>query len=150
MMAGFSHTSPIVFRVAFAGERKQGKSEAGTVRKSFRSRSGWSVAREELPVIPSGTSRFDECVGDNALSEVYFQLLMTDQGMPLARSGSLSFSPQLRVLRLSLPEGGKIGAAATHNVALVQTKMPVDPNAPHLGYVTGYVCPVIGQVHLKG
>ena len=27
----------------------------------------------------------------------------------LARSGSLSFSPQLRVLRLSLPEDGKIG-----------------------------------------
>jgi hypothetical protein len=103
-----------------------------------------------LPDIPSGTSHVDERLGDNALSEVYFQLLMTDQGMPLARSGSLSFSPQLRVLRLSLPEGGKIGAAATHNVALVQTKMPVDPNAPHLGYVTGYVCPVIGQVHLKG
>src|ERR1039458_2949327 len=33
MLAGFSHTSPIILRVAFGEERKQGESEAGTVRK---------------------------------------------------------------------------------------------------------------------
>lgn len=33
-----------------------------------------------------------------------------------------------------------------HNVALVESKLPIDQNAPHLGYVTGYVCPVSGQV----
>lgn len=33
MLAGFSHTSPIDLRVAFGEERKQGESEAATVRK---------------------------------------------------------------------------------------------------------------------
>jgi hypothetical protein len=33
-----------------------------------------------------------------------------------------------------------------HNVALVQRRFPIDGNAPQLGYITGYVCPVSGQV----
>jgi hypothetical protein len=33
-----------------------------------------------------------------------------------------------------------------HNVALVESKLPIDANAPHLGHVTGYVCPVSRQV----
>jgi len=33
-----------------------------------------------------------------------------------------------------------------HDVALVQSTLPIDPNAPHLGQVTGFVCPVSGQL----
>ena len=33
-----------------------------------------------------------------------------------------------------------------HNVALVQTQLPIDRYAPSLGHITGYVCPVTGQV----
>jgi hypothetical protein len=57
----------------------------------------------------SNWTRLEARIDDNALNEVYVQLLMTDPGMSLARSGSLPFSLQLRVLRLSLPKDGKIG-----------------------------------------
>lgn len=33
-----------------------------------------------------------------------------------------------------------------HNVALVQRDLPIDWNAPRLGELTAYVCPVSGQV----
>jgi hypothetical protein len=33
-----------------------------------------------------------------------------------------------------------------HNVALVQSQLPIDRYAPHLGHITSYVCPVSGQV----
>jgi hypothetical protein len=33
-----------------------------------------------------------------------------------------------------------------HNVALVQRNLPIDWNAPRLGQVTGYLCPMSGQV----
>jgi hypothetical protein len=33
-----------------------------------------------------------------------------------------------------------------HNVVLVESKLPIDPNAPHLGHITGYVCPVSGHL----
>jgi hypothetical protein len=33
-----------------------------------------------------------------------------------------------------------------HNVALVETELPIDPYAPHLGHITGYVCPESGQL----
>jgi hypothetical protein len=29
---------------------------------------------------------------------------------------------------------------------LVLTDLPIDPNAPHLGHITCYVCPVSGQL----
>jgi hypothetical protein len=33
-----------------------------------------------------------------------------------------------------------------HNVKLVLSDLPIDPNAPHLGHITGYVCPVSRQL----
>jgi hypothetical protein len=33
-----------------------------------------------------------------------------------------------------------------HNVALVESKLPIDPLAPDLGYVTVRICPESGQV----
>jgi hypothetical protein len=33
-----------------------------------------------------------------------------------------------------------------HNVALVETQLPIDLNAPYLGSITSYVCPVSRQV----
>jgi hypothetical protein len=33
-----------------------------------------------------------------------------------------------------------------HNAILVESQLPVDPYAPHLGHATGYVCPVSGQM----
>jgi hypothetical protein len=33
-----------------------------------------------------------------------------------------------------------------HNVTLVQHKFPIDPNAPHLGSITGYMCQRSGQL----
>ena len=33
-----------------------------------------------------------------------------------------------------------------HNVALVEDRLPIDPYAPHLGHITGYVCPVSGRL----
>jgi hypothetical protein len=33
-----------------------------------------------------------------------------------------------------------------HNVALVGSRLPIDPYAPYLGRVIAYVCPVSGQV----
>jgi hypothetical protein len=33
-----------------------------------------------------------------------------------------------------------------HNLALIESQLPIDPNAPHLGCITGYLCPVSGQV----
>jgi len=33
-----------------------------------------------------------------------------------------------------------------HNVVLVQSELPIDPYAPHLGHITGYVCPVSEQL----
>jgi hypothetical protein len=32
-----------------------------------------------------------------------------------------------------------------HNLALVLSELPIDPYAPHLGHITGYVCPVSGR-----
>jgi len=33
-----------------------------------------------------------------------------------------------------------------HNVALVHRELPVDPYAPHLGHINGFVSPVSGQL----
>jgi hypothetical protein len=33
-----------------------------------------------------------------------------------------------------------------HSVVLVESQLPIDSNAPHLGRITGYVCPVSGQM----
>lgn len=33
-----------------------------------------------------------------------------------------------------------------HNLALVLSELPIDPYVPHLGHITGYVCPVSGQL----
>jgi hypothetical protein len=33
-----------------------------------------------------------------------------------------------------------------HGVALVQSRLPIDPLAPHLGHIDGYVCPKSGQL----
>jgi hypothetical protein len=33
-----------------------------------------------------------------------------------------------------------------HNVVLVERELPIDPHATHLGHITGYICPVSGQL----
>lgn len=33
-----------------------------------------------------------------------------------------------------------------HNVVLIDSKLPIDPNAPHLGHIICYVCPVSGKL----
>jgi hypothetical protein len=33
-----------------------------------------------------------------------------------------------------------------HNVALVKRDLPIDPYAPQLGHITGYLCPVSGKL----
>jgi hypothetical protein len=33
-----------------------------------------------------------------------------------------------------------------HGIALIENQLPIDPNAPQLGYIIGYVCPVTQQV----
>ena len=37
-------------------------------------------------------------------------------------------------------------ACGVHNVALVQSTIPIDENAPYLGQVTCWICPVGGTV----
>jgi hypothetical protein len=33
-----------------------------------------------------------------------------------------------------------------HHVPLIRKNVPIDPYAPHLGHITGLICPVTGQV----
>ena len=40
-------------------------------------------------------------------------------------------------------EGSNPPVCGVHNVLLVQSEVPIDPYAPYLGHVTGYVCPNI-------
>jgi hypothetical protein len=57
-----------------------------------------------------GTYRFfDECIDDNALSEVVFPVAIKDSRISFAHLRSLPISPQLRILRPGLPEDRKIG-----------------------------------------
>jgi hypothetical protein len=43
-------------------------------------------------------------------------------------------------------ENSKPPICGVHHVPLTQSKLPIDPYAPHLGQITVWICPVSGQV----